>query len=47
MSSIGWATNYGIGATALFALVFLPAFLRPPTAAGCPGTVEPDSSASR
>lgn len=26
MSSIGWATNYGIGATALFALVFLPAF---------------------
>jgi hypothetical protein len=27
MSSIGWATNYGIGATALFALVFLPAFL--------------------
>lgn len=29
MSSIGWATNYGIGATALFTLVFLPAFLRP------------------
>jgi predicted exporter len=29
MSSIGWATNYGVGATALFALVFLPAFLRP------------------
>lgn len=28
LSSIGWATNYGIGATALFALVFLPAFLR-------------------
>jgi len=28
MSSIGWATNYGIGATALFTLVFLPAFLR-------------------
>jgi predicted RND superfamily exporter protein len=27
MSSIGWATNYGIGATALFSLVFLPAFL--------------------
>ncbi|RQW87144.1 MAG: RND transporter [Geobacter sp.] len=27
MSSIGWATNYGIGATALFALIFLPAFL--------------------
>jgi predicted RND superfamily exporter protein len=27
MSSIGWATNYGIGATALFTLVFLPAFL--------------------
>lgn len=26
MSSIGWATNYGIGATTLFALVFLPAF---------------------
>ncbi len=26
MSSIGWATNYGVGATALFALVFLPAF---------------------
>lgn len=28
MSSIGWATNFGIGATALFALAFLPAFLR-------------------
>ena len=28
MSSIGWATNYGIGATALFALVVLPAFRR-------------------
>ena len=28
MSSIGWATNYGVGATALFSLVFLPAFLR-------------------
>ena len=27
MSSIGWATNFGIGATALFSLVFLPAFL--------------------
>jgi len=27
MSSIGWATNFGIGATALFTLVFLPAFL--------------------
>lgn len=27
MSSIGWATNYGIGATALFSLVSLPAFL--------------------
>lgn len=28
MSSIGWATNYGVGATALFALVSLPAFFR-------------------
>lgn len=28
MSSIGWATNFGIGATTLFSLVFLPAFLR-------------------
>ncbi|UTG93150.1 efflux RND transporter permease subunit [Geobacter sulfurreducens] len=27
MSSIGWATNFGIGATAFFALVSLPAFL--------------------
>ncbi|WP_298438173.1 MMPL family transporter [Geobacter sp.] len=27
MASIGWATNYGVGATALFALVALPAFL--------------------
>jgi uncharacterized protein len=27
MSSIGWATNFGIAATAVFALVFLPAFL--------------------
>jgi predicted RND superfamily exporter protein len=27
MSSIGWATNYGVGATVLFALVSLPAFL--------------------
>jgi predicted RND superfamily exporter protein len=27
MSSIGWATNYGVGATALLALVALPAFL--------------------
>ena len=27
MSSIGWATNYGVGATMLFALVSLPAFL--------------------
>jgi uncharacterized protein len=27
MSSIGWATNYGIIATALFSLVSLPAFL--------------------
>lgn len=27
MSSIGWATNYGVGATAVFALVFLPAFI--------------------
>ncbi|MGA7826274.1 MAG: MMPL family transporter [Geobacteraceae bacterium] len=33
MSSIGWATNYGIGATALFALVFLPAFLPKKTTA--------------
>jgi uncharacterized protein len=32
MSSIGWATNYGVGATALFALVFLPAFLPRKTA---------------
>ncbi|MCK7577955.1 MAG: MMPL family transporter [Chromatiales bacterium] len=32
MSSIGWATNYGIAATALFALVFLPAFLPGKTA---------------
>ncbi|MBI1921152.1 MAG: MMPL family transporter [Geobacter sp.] len=28
LASIGWATNYGVGATALFALVSLPAFLR-------------------
>ncbi|WP_298268469.1 MMPL family transporter [Geobacter sp.] len=27
MASIGWATNFGVGATALFALVALPAFL--------------------
>jgi hypothetical protein len=27
MSSIGWATNYGIAATAFFALVSLPALL--------------------
>ena len=27
MSSIGWATNFGIGATAFFSLVSLPAFL--------------------
>lgn len=27
MSSIGWATNYGVGATAFLALVALPAFL--------------------
>ena len=27
MSSIGWATNYGIGMTMLFSLVSLPAFL--------------------
>lgn len=27
MSSIGWATNFGIGATAFFSLVALPAFL--------------------
>jgi predicted RND superfamily exporter protein len=27
MSSIGWATNFGIGSTALFTLVSLPAFL--------------------
>jgi predicted RND superfamily exporter protein len=27
MSSIGWATNYGVGATVLFTLVSLPAFL--------------------
>ncbi|HMN03263.1 efflux RND transporter permease subunit [Geobacter anodireducens] len=27
MSSIGWATNFGIGATAFFGLVALPAFL--------------------
>ena len=27
MSSIGWATNYGVGATALFSLISLPAFL--------------------
>ena len=28
MASIGWATNFGIGATALFALITLPAFLQ-------------------
>ncbi len=28
LASIGWATNYGIGATMLFALVSLPAFFR-------------------
>ncbi len=28
MSSIGWATNFGVAATAVFALIFLPAFLR-------------------
>ena len=27
MSSIGWATNFGVAATAVFALIFLPAFL--------------------
>ncbi len=27
MSSIGWATNYGVGATVLFALVTLPALM--------------------
>jgi uncharacterized protein len=27
MSSIGWATNFGVTATAVFALIFLPAFL--------------------
>lgn len=27
MSSIGWATNFGVGATALFSLISLPAFL--------------------
>jgi len=27
MSSIGWATNFGVGFTALFALASLPAFL--------------------
>jgi predicted RND superfamily exporter protein len=27
MSSIGWATNYGVGATALFALVTLPSLM--------------------
>jgi hypothetical protein len=26
MSSIGWATNYGVFATAFFALLVLPAF---------------------
>ena len=28
MSSIGWATNFGVVATAVFALLFLPAFFR-------------------
>jgi predicted RND superfamily exporter protein len=28
LASIGWATNFGIGATALFTLVSLPAFFR-------------------
>ncbi|GAM08855.1 putative membrane protein mmpL12 [Geobacter sp. OR-1] len=28
LSSVGWATNFGIGATALFSLVALPAFFR-------------------
>jgi hypothetical protein len=28
MSSIGWATNFGVAATAVFALIFLPAFFR-------------------
>ncbi len=27
LASIGWATNYGVGATALFALLSLPAFM--------------------
>jgi predicted RND superfamily exporter protein len=27
MSSIGWATNYGVGATAFFALITLPAVI--------------------
>ena len=27
LASIGWATNYGVGATALFTLVTLPAFM--------------------
>ncbi len=27
LASIGWATNYGVGATALFTLVALPAFI--------------------
>jgi uncharacterized protein len=28
MSSIGWATNFGVCATAFFALLVLPAFFR-------------------
>jgi predicted exporter len=28
LASLGWATNFGIGATALFSLVALPAFFR-------------------
>jgi predicted RND superfamily exporter protein len=28
LSSIGWATNFGVGATVFFALLILPAFLR-------------------
>jgi predicted RND superfamily exporter protein len=28
LASIGWATNYGIGATLFFTLVSLPAFIR-------------------
>jgi predicted RND superfamily exporter protein len=34
LASIGWATNFGIAATALFSLIALPAFFRQMTLRG-------------